>query len=152
MDPYRVDRTLRDFLVNCYIIPLNSQGKLKIKINGKLYQILINTGASIWGLGRVGRSQQFSGENSYQSQLSQTPVYNACGRRRIKFHAVPSPPNPVSLVLISSLPETTITFLFVLFCVLRTWLRNCQVEDPKIWPDRNVGCTPFMVSYCWADM
>ena len=30
--PPRFDRTLRNFLVNCYLIPLNSQGKLKLEL------------------------------------------------------------------------------------------------------------------------
>lgn len=44
------------------------------------------------------------------------------------------------LLLILSLPGTTISFLFVLFCVLRTWPGNSQVGPPKMWPGGNVSC------------
>lgn len=57
-------------------------------------------------------------------------------------------------------PKIAIFFLCVVFCVLRTWFSilpawgmqvvyscvcwqiNCQVGGSKIWPKRNVGCTP----------
>lgn len=59
---------------------------------------------------------------------------------------------------------TDIAFLFGSFCVLRAWLGflpawdlqvvnsyvhtllNCHIGVPKIWLDRSVGCTPFVVT------
>lgn len=48
----------------------------------------------------------------------------------------------IHMLLILSLPGITTAFLFVPFCVLRTWHDNHQVGDPKnmaqyIWPCGN---------------
>lgn len=66
-------------------------------------------------------------------------------------------------LLLFSLPGTAVSLLFVLFSVLETWIhilfawdiqvvRSCvhrqlhpQVGGPKIWLDRNVCCTTFVV-------
>ena len=42
--------------------------------------------------------------------------------------------------------------LLSLLCVLKIWLSNHQVGGSKIWPDRNVGCTPFVARYGWTEM
>lgn len=58
MDPFQGKWDLTDFLVNYYIIPLNSQGKTKTKINDKPWQILVdtNSGTCKWGPGKTVRN------------------------------------------------------------------------------------------------
>lgn len=44
---------------------------------------------------------------------------------------------------IFSLSGTANTLLFVLFCVLRAWLGNCQFGGPQICTNITVICIPF---------
>ena len=53
---------------------------------------------------------------------------------------VPSLLNSHPLVIDHFPSSNSFMFLFVLFCVLRIWLGNCQVGDPIIWPGRSVSC------------
>ena len=90
-------------------------------------------------------NDQVKGQNSFRVSSSES-VYRK-KEKKIEFHVVPSFWNPDPLVIDLFSPELAVTFLFVSFCVLRTWYGNHQVGDPKIWPDGNVCCTPFVTRY-----
>lgn len=54
------------------------------------------------------------------------------------------------LVVYLSLSEIAITFSFVSFCVLRTWLGKSKVGAPKIQTERKANCTLFEAGYSWT--
>lgn len=58
MESPRVDKTLMDFLENCYVIPLKSPGETKIKMNEKPGQILIDSGDCRMDPEKTGKSQK----------------------------------------------------------------------------------------------
>ena len=84
MVPPRVNRTLRDFLV----ISLNSQKKIKIKINLKNL-------SKFWWVPKLqmvsweNQQKLAKGENSYQSQLSQISVCSTRQKEEIKYLLYP---------------------------------------------------------------
>lgn len=97
------------------------------------------------------------GKKSHQSQLSHVSLFMVPSwkrKKKVKFHVAPSFPNSdlqgKTFIIISSSPMDS--YCLVSFCVLRTWLGNCQVEDPPIWADRNVDYTLFLARYGWREM
>lgn len=109
------------------VIPLNSQGKTKIKVNGKPCQLPVDTWAIFSKLNSLmpeltpGKNCQKSakGETPYQHQFSQTSVVPG-HERKVKLHIVPFFPNPDPLLIGPCSPtDSYCTFLLVAFCVLR---------------------------------
>lgn len=70
------------------------------------------------------------GENYYQNRLSWISTCSARLREENTFHIIPFQIQTHWLLTLY-LPGTAVTFLSVLFSVLRAWLGNCQVGDPK---------------------
>lgn len=119
--------------------------------------------------GESGRSQQRV--RIKNSQLSQISTGGAWSRKEGTISPCPFlstfklTGNKALVTDSFSPPFTTTAYpLVCLSCVLKTWLRNYWVGDPKVWPDRNVGASPLQLgsrcqlsgelslSFCWLSL
>lgn len=98
--PLRVIK-MRDFLINCYVIPLNSQR-----------EILINT--------KTSRGQKFSPESALL-HLSVVSTW----KRKIKLHVAPSFPNPDPLIIDPFTARDSYCLLFFSHLHNWVWLSVC---------------------------
>ena len=116
---------LRDLLLNCYVLPLSS---------GR--ETLLDDARA------CGRNTRKPGKSQKRVKILRESVFlNRCLQgplecKKIKFHIVPSFPNPNQIVSILSFLEITIAFLFVSFCItesgfLNAW--NTQVIGSFLW-------------------
>lgn len=120
--PLRLEETWRDFLVNCYVIPLNGQGKRKWK--------LINKSLQKGSRGKVAEACErwdFLPEPDLLN-LSVVPSWN----RKIKFHVVTSVSNPDPLDLNVSFSGIATGFLLASIYVLSIWLGFLPAWDMQV--------------------
>lgn len=99
---------------------------------------------------KTGRSEQRLRILTSVSSPGSLPVLSAQSREEGRILCCPLFSKSCWLSILS-FPGIANAFFFVSFCVLKTWLGNCQVGGPQNMA-RSVGFNPFADRYGWTEL